>query len=184
MRDGIDFLAAASHKFLLGTRGMGYFYVRKDLLHHMRPVGPGWKAAREPSESFFGPAMDLSRTASKLDASLAWFPALADQAALSVFKQFGAGRLLERNANLGLHLQNALTMHGVPVPGFSGQNRFTIVSVEVADTESVLTRFQQENIVASVRAGRIRLSVHFYNSEEELDHVAELIGQSGKNRLT
>jgi cysteine desulfurase / selenocysteine lyase len=27
-----------------------------------------------------------------------------------------------------------------------------------------------------VRAGRVRLALHFYNQEEELDRVAELIG--------
>jgi selenocysteine lyase/cysteine desulfurase len=29
---------------------------------------------------------------------------------------------------------------------------------------------------ASVRAGRIRLSVHFYNLESEIDRAAELLG--------
>ena len=67
VRDGVDFLAAASHKFLLGSRGMGYLYVRSGLLDRIQPVGPGWKAARNPAESFYGPAMDLSPTASKLD---------------------------------------------------------------------------------------------------------------------
>src|SRR5262249_57410450 len=32
MRDQVDFLAASSHKFLLGARGMGYLYVRRELL--------------------------------------------------------------------------------------------------------------------------------------------------------
>jgi len=51
-RDGVDFLAAASHKFLLGSRGMGYLYVRRALLDRIRPIVPGWKAARKPVESF------------------------------------------------------------------------------------------------------------------------------------
>ena len=70
VRDGVDFLAAASHKFLLGSRGMGYLFVRRGLLDRIRPILPGWKAARKPLESFYGPAMDLSPTASQLDTSL------------------------------------------------------------------------------------------------------------------
>jgi hypothetical protein len=31
-------------------------------------------------------------------------------------------------------------------------------------------------VVASVRAGRVRLSLHFNNLEEEADRVAELLG--------
>ena len=31
------------------------------------------------------------------------------------------------------------------------------------------------NVVAAVRGGYVRLSVHFYNLEEEIDRVAELL---------
>ena len=41
-----------------------------------------------------------------------------------------------------------------------------------------MARFRQANVVAPVRAGRIRLVVHSYNLEEELDRVAELIGRA------
>jgi cysteine desulfurase/selenocysteine lyase len=178
VRDGVDFLASASHKFLLGSRGMGYLYVRGDLLHRIQPVGPGWKAAREPAESFYGPAMDLSPTASKLDASLAWFPAMAEKAALSIFSRFGTDKLLERNSQLTLRLQDALSAQGLSFHRFADGNRSTIVSVQVSDTDTVLARFHQANVRAAVRAGNIRLSVHFYNLEEEVDRVAGLIGRS------
>lgn len=176
-RDGVDFLAAASHKFLLGSRGMGYLYVRRELLNGLRPVVPGWKAARKPAESFYGPAMDLSPTASKLDASLAWFPAMADQAGLGIFRRFGTSALLDLNARLARRLQDALMAESSDFRPFASENRSTIVAVSVRDTEAVLARFRRSNVVASVRAGRIRLSVHFYNSEEDLDRVALMIGR-------
>jgi cysteine desulfurase / selenocysteine lyase len=178
VHDRVDFLAAASHKFLLGSRGMGYMYIRRNLLDRLHPVGPGWKAARKPVESFYGPAMDLSPTASKFDTSLAWFPALADQAALGIFRRFGTGALLARNAQLSLRLHDALTAQRLSFQPSADGNRSTIVSVQVPDTQAVLARFREANVVASVRAGRIRLAVHFYNLEEELDRVAELMAQS------
>lgn len=174
-RDGVDFLATASHKFLLGSRGMGYLYVRPGLIGGLQPVLPGWKAARLPLESFLGPDMDLSPTASKLDASLAWFPALADQAALAVLRRFGIGAVLERNARLALHLRNALEAEGVDFLSFPERHRSTIISVPVDDPDAVMARLRHANAVVSVRAGRIRLATHFYNLEEELDRVAELI---------
>lgn len=175
--DGVDFLAAASHKFLLGSRGMGYLYIRHGLLDRLHPLGPGWKAARKPAESFYGPDMDLSPTASKLDSSLAWFPAMADQAALGIFRRFGTDALLARNAQLALHLHDALTAQGLHFRPLADEERSTIFSVETDDAEAVLARFRRANVVASVRAGRIRLAVHFYNVEKELDRVAELIGR-------
>jgi selenocysteine lyase/cysteine desulfurase len=177
VRDGVDFLAAASHKFLLGSRGMGYLYVRRGLLERLQPIVPGWKAARNPTESFYGPLMDLSPTASKLDASLAWFPALAEEAGLGIFGRFGIAALLDRNARLTRRLEEALAAQGSAFRPFAEPHRSTIVSVPVSDTETILARFRQANVVASVREGRIRLAVHFYNLEEELDRVAELIGR-------
>lgn len=176
VRDGVDFLAAASHKFLLGSRGMGYLYVRSGLLDRLQPVGPGWKAARTPAESFYGPAMDLSPTASKLDASLAWFPALAEQAALGIFRRFGITALFDRNARLVRRLQDALAAEGSGFRPFAEDHRSTIISVPVRDTEAVMARFRKAKVVSSVREGRIRLAVHFYNLDEEIDRVAGLIG--------
>lgn len=178
VRDGVDFLAAASHKFLLGSRGMGYLFVRRQLLDRIRPILPGWKAARKPLESFYGPAMDLSPTASKLDTSLVWFSALADQGALGVFQRFGIQAILDRNAQLSLRLHDALVAHRSAFQPFPPGHRSTIVSVPVDDTEAAMRRLRTANVVASVRAGRVRLSVHFYNLEEEIDRVAELLGSA------
>jgi selenocysteine lyase/cysteine desulfurase len=178
VRDGIDFLAVSSHKFLLGARGMGYLFVRRELLDRMRPVLAGWKAARSPNESFYGPAMELSPTASKLDTSTVWFAALAEQASLGIFRQFGLQALLDRNARLSQHLHDALVTQGAAVRPFEQRHRSTIVSLPVTDAEAVMTKLRAANVVASIRAGRVRLSVHFYNLEEEIDRVAELLGSA------
>ena len=176
-RDGVDFLAASSHKFLLSARGMGYLYVRRALLDRIRPIGPGWKAGRKPLESFYGPAMDLSPTASKLDMSLVWFAALAEQATFNVFRGFGISAILERNAQLSRRLHDALAAQVRGFQPFAAAHRSTIVSVEVADTDQTLARLREANVIASVRAGRVRVAVHFYNLEDEIDRVAELLGR-------
>jgi selenocysteine lyase/cysteine desulfurase len=139
---------------------------------------PGWKASRKPVESFYGPAMDLSPTASKLDASLTWFAALAEQAALGIFRRFGVQALLDRNARLSRRLHEALYANVSAFVPFPEQRRSTIVSIPVNDTDAVMTRLRDANVIASVRAGRVRLALHFYNLEDELDQVAELIGNT------
>jgi selenocysteine lyase/cysteine desulfurase len=175
MRDGIDFLAASSHKFLLGSRGMGYLYVRARLLDRMRPILPGWKAARKPLEAFYGPEMDLSPTASKLDASLPWFAALAERASLSLFRRFGIQAILDRNAQLSRRLHDALVANGTLLRPFPDQHRSTIVSVPVKDVEATMARLRDAGVVAAKPAGRIRLAVHFYNVEEDIDRAATLL---------
>lgn len=175
VRDGIDFLAVPSHKFLLGTRGMGYLYVRREILAEMRPILAGWKAARQPYQSFYGPGMDLSSTASKLDTSLAWFAALAEQESLSIFSRLGLESIWERNHQLSQYLQNRFLAKGLKWTPFKVENQSTIISVPVENPEDVMRKLREANVVVSMRAGNIRLSHHFYNSEEEIDKVCDLI---------
>ena len=74
-------------------------------------------------------------------------------------------------------LQDALAAEGSAFRPFSEEHRSTILSVPVKDTGAVVARFREAKVVASVREGRIRLAVHFYNLEDELDRVAGLIGR-------
>jgi len=46
--------------------------------------------------------------------------------------------------------------------------RSGIVSFEFADAQQVFERLQSQNIHISLRQGRLRVSPHFYNTEEEL----------------
>lgn len=174
-RDKIDLLAAASYKFLLGSRGVGYLYVRRGLLEKIRPIGPGWKAARMPLESFYGPNMDLSPTASRLDTSLAWFAALAERESLGLFERLGLGNVLERNAMLSRYLHDALDARDIGYRKHDEPHRSAIVSCRVSDPVAVAAKLRAANVVTSVRAGRVRLSVHFYNREDEIDRVVGLL---------
>jgi len=89
-----------------------------------------------------------------------------------------AGKSVERfarNELLSTHLREALEANGLPVQPFAPFHRSTIVSIPVQDAEALMAKLRQENVVVTVRAGRIRIAAHFYNLEEELDRVAELI---------
>jgi selenocysteine lyase/cysteine desulfurase len=50
--------------------------------------------------------------------------------------------------------------------------------VPVHDTGEAMSRLRAANVVCSVRGGRVRLAVHFYNLEEEIDRVGALLGSA------
>ena len=86
----LDVLTAPDHKFLLNAgRGMGYCYLSPAAQARFTPINAGWRAARIPFDSFFGPRMDLSPTASRFDSSISWLAAIGHQAALTIFDDFG-----------------------------------------------------------------------------------------------
>ena len=86
---GIDALAAPSHQFLVGVRGLGYGVFSARVLDRMTPVWPGWKAAASPMTSFYGPEMVLSPTASRLDMPLPWLNALAERKSMRALPSSG-----------------------------------------------------------------------------------------------
>ena len=106
----VDVLAAPDHKFLLNAgRGMGYCYLSTAAQERFTPVNAGWRAGAVPFDSFFGPEMDLSPTASRFDSSISWLAAIGNEAALAVFDDFGPDAIYARNRELADALRAALT---------------------------------------------------------------------------
>ena len=56
-------------------------------------------------------------------------------------------------------------------------NRSTIVSVPLrdADPAPLLAELRQRGVVCAARDGNLRLSVHFYNHEDDIDRVAQAL---------
>jgi selenocysteine lyase/cysteine desulfurase len=172
--DAIDVLATADHKFLLNAgRGLGYCYIASAVRDRFTPTSAGWKAGRVPVESFFGPEMDLSPTASRFDNSISWLAAIGNAAALSVFDDFGADAIYARSRELAAMLRGALADVGWTPVDLPEVNRSHIVSVPLGDHEPValLSQLETRGVRCSARDGNLRLAVHFYNHEDDIERV-------------
>ncbi|MDW3218243.1 MAG: aminotransferase class V-fold PLP-dependent enzyme [Acidimicrobiales bacterium] len=171
----IEELATSDHKFLMNAgRGVGYCYLSPDMQDRFVPVSAGWKAGRTPFASFFGPAMDLSPTASRFDNSISWLAAIGDEAALSVFDTFGADAIFGRNGELADLLRSTLADIGRAPVDLPATNRSTIVSVPLGDIDPAgfLESLKRRGIVCSARDGNLRLAIHFYNHEDDIEQIA------------
>jgi selenocysteine lyase/cysteine desulfurase len=176
----IDVLATADHKFLLNAgRGMGYTYIARDIQDRFVPINAGWKAGRVPFDSFFGPGMELSPTASRFDNSISWLAAIGNEAALAAFATFGAEVIYRRNRELTDRLRASLSEIGWTPVALPAPNRSTIVSTPLGDTEPtwILAELRRRGVVCSARDGNLRLAVHFYNHEDDVDQVTSALAE-------
>jgi cysteine desulfurase / selenocysteine lyase len=174
----VDVLATPDHKFLMNAgRGMGYCYLSPNAQDRFVPTNAGWKAGAVPAQSFFGPTMELSQTASRFDNSISWMAAVGNEAALSVFDTFTPETIFRRNRELSDLLRSALTEIGWMPAEIPEVNRSTLVSVPLTGQEpaALVTTMKQRGVVCAARDGNLRLAVHFYNHEDDIDRVVQAL---------
>jgi len=167
--DGIDALFSCGHKWTLGMRGVAHLYVRPSLRDSFNPIVPGWKATAEPMP-FYGPSLELSQTASKFDASTPWFNPLVDVEGLRIIADVGIRDIELHN----MALIDELESRGVTIP-FKRASRSSIVSFDVADSDATIKAFENDNIIASARAGKVRVSMHLYNTVADVERLVSAV---------
>ena len=147
------------------------------------PVGAAWRAGSVPFDSFLGPEMNLSATASRFDRSISWLAAIGSQAALTIFDDFGPGTVYARNGELAAKLRDALTSIGWDPVDLPEQNRSTIISVPLGlRTIAGSWRTVRTGIICSARDGSLRLAIHFYNHEDDIERLVTTLTSASRKR--
>jgi len=169
-----DVLVTADHKFLLNAgRGMGYCYLSRSMQERFIPINAGWRAGEDPFASFYGPEMQLSPTASRFDSSISWLAAIGNTVALDVLERFGPDAVHARNRELERSLRAALARVGWDALDLPAANRSTIVSIPLGDLDParLVRALADDGVVCSARDGALRLSVHLYNHEDDIERL-------------
>ncbi len=186
---GCDFLTATGRKFLRGPRGTGFLYVTERKLGEIDPIVIDGHAAPWSSRTGY----ELQPDGRRFEV---WEQQLAGKVGLAVAaryaKEVGPAASWEHIR----HLASGLRQRLAALPGVTVHDRgavqggivtFTVDGVACRD---VMTRLRREGIntsaprVATARidmedrglAGLVRASVHYFNTEEELDAVTAAVG--------
>jgi len=176
-KSNIDFLAAGTHKWMMGTEGTAFFYISERLQKIIHQSSMGASSVTTPF-NFFDFDVDRLRTdASRYENGTQNFPGIvALNAALKFHGEFGFAEIEKRVLEHSSYLISRFKSQGVKI--LTSENkaeRSGIVSVEIENPEEVLERLQKKNIIAAVRGGKLRFSPHFYNTEEELRTAMNVI---------
>ncbi len=182
--ENVDFLAADSHKWLLGPCGAGLFYVKKDLQEKLNPPVYGWHNVRNPN-FVAQEKIEFRSGAAKFEAGTHNLVGLAGLlAAMELALEIGVGNIAAELLRKRAWLVPALQTKGYTVlnaePKPENASGITSFFTPGKDLAALNQKLAEADVVASLRTDRkgqnyIRLSPYFYNTDAELHRVLDLL---------
>ncbi|GAB4348045.1 MAG: aminotransferase class V-fold PLP-dependent enzyme [Gammaproteobacteria bacterium] len=181
---GCDFVAADGHKWMLAPEGLGLFWVRPDLRDKLQLVEIGWHS-HAPLKDYDQIEAPLAPGARRFECGSPNMLGIhALHASLSLIEEVGIKTIEDqilRNSALLIEL-------------ISASRGFELLTVQAPRRLSGIVTFRHRkyspahithhlrshSVLAAVRGGGVRFSPHFYNTEEELQHVWEFVKQVGR----
>jgi len=177
--NGIDFLSADAHKWLLGPEGAGLGYVSDRALERIEPALEGWLAVEKPFE-FFDLQQPLKSWAARYEEGAYNGAGLRGmKGSLELLLEAGQGRVAARIIELTDFLAAKLVARGFeilsPRQHDAEKSGILLVGRPGLDAEVLQARLSEAGIVLSVRGGNLRIAPHAYNTTEELERLLEVI---------
>jgi len=176
---GADAVTGGTVKYLLGTSGLGFLYVRAGLLPKLLPSQTGWFADEDIFRmdiSDYSPAADARR----FDAGTPPVPNIyAGVAGMSIIEEAGTAAIEEHIASLGARLIDGLEELGAVVPTpRDPARRGPLVTVRSTDVRRLVDQLAAEKIVCSERDSNLRIALHLYNVEEDVDRLLDALREN------
>ncbi len=174
----IDALAADGHKWLCGPEGCAILYVSKKLQDQVHPIEFGWMNVASAGD--YGTRdMAIRNDAGRYECgTLNTIGCFGLKAALEMVLEAGVERIGPRVQALADRIDSCVRQIGYEVacertPATSAG----IVSFRKPgfDAAAVVTHLKSQRILAANRAGWVRMSPHFYLTEDEVTHATRFL---------
>jgi selenocysteine lyase/cysteine desulfurase len=180
----VDFAVGGMLKYLLGTAGLGFLYVRNELIAGLTPTNSGWFAQANIT------AMDItanrpSPTARRFEAGTpAVVNCYAVEAGLKIVLEVGTDVIEERVKYLTrLYMDRLEEIEWPSITPRADEQHGPMVCVRAKQVAQLFGRLTEQDIVTSFRDDNLRATFHFYNSEKDVDAiVGALLGHRAEFR--
>jgi selenocysteine lyase/cysteine desulfurase len=175
--DGYDALVSCGHKFLLGTHGTGILVQRTPKLGSLPAASLGWFSLDKYVVTNNEVMFTTRPQAGKLELGNPDFPALyALTESLAVLSGFGLSAVERHAMELSGELRRVLAKGGLPViTPAEDARRGSSIAVRSSECVTLARALAAEGIYVMAGEGRVRISVHLYNSMGDIETVLDRI---------
>jgi selenocysteine lyase/cysteine desulfurase len=177
-RLGADVVTGGTVKYLLGTAGLGFMWVRREVYGSLLPTQTGWFA----DEDIFAMSIaDYSphQSARRFDSGTPPVPALyAGVAGCELVERAGVPAIEGHVRGLADRLVGGLDELGATVATpRDPARRGPLVCVRSSDVAALVAALAEERIIVSSREDKARIALHLYNVEEDVDRLLEALSR-------
>lgn len=175
----VDFLAAGTLKFLMGTAGIAFLYVKPELLEDLEPAVTGWFGRSNPF-AFDATLLDWSDTASRFDTGTpAVLNAWIAREGLAMINEVGPAAIERWTDGLAQRLIVGGAERGLQVlgPTRAGHKTPTTSFRCAGDAHAVEAALRGRGVLASARGPAIRMAPHFYTTYEDVDRALDVLAE-------
>jgi len=180
-----DFACGGVLKWLCGGPGVAYLYVRPDLGRKLQPRFTGWFAHENPfgfevgSTRYSEPPLRFMNGTSHIPALEACRPGL------KIVSEVGVEKIREKSKRQTSKLIELAEDNGwrVNTPR-DPEKRGGTVSIDMPDSQDVCRELLNREVLVDWRpkAG-VRMSPHFYNTDEEIDRAIAAVREILRDRV-
>lgn len=173
----VDFLIGGTIKWLCGGPSCGYLYVRPDLQRDLSPRLTGWVAHDSPFE--FAPApMRYARSVRRFAQGTPSIPALYSAIpGLDILESVGLSQIAgESRRRTESMIEFALSRGWTVNTPLDPNKRGGSVMIAVDNAPAVVEQLAERRVFVDSRPGAgLRISPHFFNTDEEIDEAMNIL---------
>lgn len=175
---GVDFLLTGALKWLCGGQGIAFLYVRRELIQNLDPLVVGWFGTKDFFE-FDRKGLRLRDDARRFETGTPTLPqAWTASGGLSIILEVGVERIRERNRELTRRVIERIDESKMELLSpREDERRGGLVRVRVPGgtemAKKALHDLFAHDVVLDQRGDALRISPHFFNTEDEVDHCFE-----------
>ena len=174
---GVDFYTAGPLKWLCGGPGLAYLYVRDALVEALEPRITSWFAT-ERQFDFDLEAFEYRADARRFELGTPALPTIhTSLGGQEIVDEVGIAVIVERNRMLTDRLIQEALAAGFDVLLSPPERRTAIVMIRHDDPPAAVRYLADYDVIVDHRPGFVRVSPHFYNTEEDVDRCVELMTQ-------
>lgn len=176
---GVAFATGGGHKWLLAPGGVGFLYVRPDLLETLVPNNVGWNWVAKPmaweASQWGTPKPNTARFEEGTPNILGLAGMLAS---MELLESIGTDAVETRVLEIAAYTRRRLSNRGMHVVAPHGPDvRSGIVAFRhpTISNDTVEAKLAESNIICAVRCGNVRFAPHVYSTESDIDTAVNAI---------